>query len=212
MRGYLKPAVLLLVAVVAACYVPAADAQVPSACAQYRWTMTRNVQKFVGINAPLVVFAAQVQQESGCDALARSRVGAGGLTQFMPATAAWIPQLDASLSPVDVYDPAWALKAQVVYMAWLLRRNPGATECDAYAFALSSYNGGEGWLRRDQKVTRAANADASRWFGHVAEHPDRRRAQSAIDENRGYPKRILLTLSPRYVAAGWGRALKCGSE
>lgn len=187
-------------------------AQIAPGCAQYRWTLTRNVQKTIGINAPVALFAGQMMQESGCRADARSPVGAGGLTQFMPATANWIPSLDSSLSPVDVYDPSWALKAQVVYMAWLIKRNQGLSECDSYAFALSSYNGGEGWLRRDQKQAAVDGKDPKRWFGHVEATPDRRRSPAAIKENRGYPKRIMLTLAPRFVSAGWGRAVDCGAN
>lgn len=205
-RGLIVLAALLGFAL----YVGDAVAQIAPGCAQYRWQLTRNVQKTIGVSAPVAVFAAQVMQESGCRADARSPVGAGGLTQFMPATAKWMPTLDAGLYPVDAYDPAWALKAQVVYMAWLLRRNPAASECDAYAFALSSYNGGEGWLRRDQKQAALRGKDPTRWFDHVESSPDPRRSAAAVKENRGYPRRILLVLAPRFVNAGWGRAAQCG--
>jgi len=186
-------------------------AQIPAACAQHQWTVTREAQRVLGPAAPVAVFAAQIHQESSCNPAAKSPVGAQGLTQFMPATAAWVVTLDSALVPVQPFDPSWAIKAQVTYMAWLLRRNPGKTSCDSYAFALSSYNGGEGWLRRDQKVATAMGRDPKVWFGHVADTPDQRRSKAAIKENRGYPVRILIVLTPRYVAAGWGYGVSCKS-
>lgn len=186
-----------------------AQAQVPSTCAQYQATVTREVQRQISPAAPVAVYAAQIQQESSCNALAKSYVGAQGLTQFMPTTAQWVATLDTALMPANPLDPTWAIKAQVTYMHWLLKRNPGDTPCDSYAFALSSYNGGEGWLRRDQKVAAASGKNPRAWFGHVEQTPDRRRNASAIKENRGYPQRILLLLTPRYVAAGWGAGVTC---
>lgn len=186
-----------------------AQAQVPSTCAQYQATVTREVQRQISPAAPVAVFAAQIQQESSCNAVAKSYVGAQGLTQFMPTTAQWIATLDSSLMPANPLDPTWAIQAQVTYMHWLLKRNPGVTACDAYAFALSSYNGGEGWLRRDQQVAKASGKNPRIWFGHVEVTPDRRRNAAAIKENRGYPQRILLLLTPRYVAAGWGAGVTC---
>jgi len=55
-----------------------------------------------GLEAPVALFAAQVHQESGWREDARSPVGALGLAQFMPGTAAWIAQL----YPADLGDAA----------------------------------------------------------------------------------------------------------
>lgn len=187
-----------------------AVAQVPGTCAKFQWQLTREVQKALGPAAPVSVFSAQVMQESSCNPAARSKVGALGLTQFMPATASWVPDLNSELAPPNPLDPAWAIKAQVTFMKWLLRRNPGETQCDNYAFALSAYNGGEGWLRRDQAVAASLGLNKLKWFGSVEASPDRRRHPSAIAENRGYPRRILLLLTPRFVAAGWGAGVDCG--
>jgi soluble lytic murein transglycosylase-like protein len=181
-------------------------------CAQYEWTIARYAFAKLGPTAPVAAFAAQVMQESSCNKNARSGVGAQGLTQFMPETATWMRELDSSLAPARPMDPEWAIKALVAYDVWLAKRNKGRTECDTYAFALSSYNGGEGWVHRDQAVTRSRGFDALVWFGVVELNPDPRRSPVAIKENRGYPARILLTLQPRFVSVGWGRPIVCKLE
>lgn len=184
-------------------------AGVPQACTKYQALLTKTVARYLGPAAPTAAFAGQMMQESSCNAGAHSGVGAQGLTQFMPDTARWIGELDGTLAPANPNDPAWSLRAMVVYDNWLAHRNPGKTECSTYAFALSSYNGGEGWLHRDQARAVAYGFDPSVWFGAVEETPDMRRSLSAITENRGYPKRILETLQPRFTLSGWGRSVAC---
>ena len=69
---------------------------------------------------------------------------------------------------------------------------------------LSAYNGGLGWVWRDQKLAAAQGADSARWFDQVERYNAGRHA-AAFRENRGYPRLILRTFEPRYVAAGWGQ-------
>jgi hypothetical protein len=182
---------------------------IPRACGQYQRQISREVSARLGPNATPTPFAAQIMQESSCNAAARSSAGALGLTQFIPDTAYWIGNIDQTLAPAQPMNPLWAIRALVVYDSWLMQRDVGLTECDTYAFALSSYNGGEGWLHRDQRVARAAGYPADVWFGSVELNPDARRNRWAIAENRGYPRRILLDLQPRFVAANWGHAVAC---
>jgi soluble lytic murein transglycosylase-like protein len=71
----------------------------------------------------VVLFAAQVHQESGWREDAHSPVGALGLAQFMPGTAAWIAQLyPANLGDAALLDARWALRALVTYDLWLWER------------------------------------------------------------------------------------------
>lgn len=201
------------IVVLALLFSTVASAQtVPAAAAAWQRTLVREAQTTIGVNAPVATLAAQLHQESGWRSDARSAVGAVGLAQFMPATAEWIAEVKPKrLSPANPLDPRWSIMAQMEFMAFLLRRNPGATECDSFAFALSAYNGGEGWLRRDQRATVAAGRDPSRWFAHVESSPDKRRAPHNVRENRDYPRRIMLRHALIYERAGWGRAVRCGS-
>lgn len=194
-----RAALALLVAFVAG----AACAQVPRDAEKYRRDIVRNARLVWGLDAPVAVFAAQVQQESEFREDAKSYVGAQGLAQFMPTTATWIAGAYRDLDPPEPNNPAWALRALVTYDRHLWERTFAANECERAAKMLSSYNGGAGWVARDERAALAAGLDPLRWFDHV-ETVNAGRSASNWRENRGYPRRILRTLAPRYVAAGWG--------
>lgn len=205
----MRPAVAILAAFVAtaatmAAAVGTARAEIPRAAAQHRHALTANARLVWGLDAPIATFAGQVHQESGWRADARSPY-AVGLAQFTPATAEWIGGVYADLGERQPYNPAWSLRALVRFDRFLWERNPAATPCDRMAFALSAYNGGEGWLRREQARTAAASADRLRWFGHVERHCAR--AAWACDENRDYPRRILMT--HQRVYGSWGALTPC---
>jgi hypothetical protein len=103
--------------------VPPARGQVPAQANIYRAQLTREARAAWGLEAPVVLFAAQIHQESGWREDARSPVGALGLAQFMPGTAAWIAQLyPANLGDAAPLDARWALRALVTYDLWLWER------------------------------------------------------------------------------------------
>jgi soluble lytic murein transglycosylase-like protein len=90
---------------------------------------------------PALVYAV-VRQESRFDPRAGSRVGASGLMQLMPATAAEVagdPRLRFDTSPL--HDPAFNLRLGQTYLAQLLKQ--GGIEGDLLR-ALAAYNGGRG--------------------------------------------------------------------
>jgi len=85
---------------------------------------------------------ALVAQESGFNPRATSRVGAMGLLQLMPSTAAtYVP---AGQSP---YDPETNLRAGLSYLAELFRQFRGDTEK-----ALTAYNAGPGGKGIPQRI------------------------------------------------------------
>ena len=157
-----------------------------------------------GINAPVATFAGQIHQESAWRANAQSPF-ASGLAQFTPATAEWIGGLYTDLANPQPFNAAWSLRALVRYDRFLWDRNPATTECDRMAFALASYNGGEGWLRKEQTRAAAKGADRLRWFKHVELWCLRSAANCA--ENRDYPRKIMLKHQPLYAL--WGPGVKC---
>lgn len=75
---------------------------------------------------------AVIWQESRYDAEARSRAGAVGLMQLMPATA-------ERFGCQDRNDPASNIDAGTKYLSWLLKRFSGNVE-----LTLAGYNAGEG--------------------------------------------------------------------
>lgn len=199
---------------------------IPRAAHSYRADLTRQARQVWGLDAPVATFAAQIHTESLWRPDAVSPVGARGLTQFMPATEAWIagvyPELNTSREPVSgaaasgsaapagAMNPTWAIRALVTYDKWLWDRIRAADDCQRMAMVLSSYNGGLGWLQKDQRLARSApgqglgSADLSmRWFDGV-ERFNAGRSAAAFKENRAYPRLILKVREPLYQAAGWG--------
>ncbi|ACL72731.1 phage-related lytic murein transglycosylase [Thioalkalivibrio sulfidiphilus HL-EbGr7] len=187
----------------------AAHAQaLPAAAQQHQRELTRVVQQEWGMGGRVAVHAAQIHQESGWRAHVDSPVGAQGLAQFMPGTSAWIVEIYPDLGRAAPYSPAWAMRAMVRYNRWHWRRIQNAADvCERWAFTLSAYNGGLGWVNRDRRLATAAGDDPAVWFGSVERYTAR--AGWAERENRHYVRRILLELAPRYDRAGWHGGLPC---
>jgi soluble lytic murein transglycosylase-like protein len=179
-------------------------AALPPGAIKHRAELTRNARAVWGLDAPVATFAAQVHQESRWRADAVSPVGAQGIAQFMPATTDWIAQAYPALAERQPFNPSWGLRALVTYDRHLWDRVKATSGCDRMAMTLSAYNGGLGWVWRDQKLAAASGTDRGRWFGQVERFNAGRRAE-AWRENRDYPRLILQTHEPRYIAAGWGK-------
>jgi hypothetical protein len=186
---------------------PSHAAEIPKAAGQYQATLIRSARAVWGMDAPIAVFGAQVHQESGWRATAKSPVGAAGLAQFMPATAKWMPNIDAELAGPAPYNPGWALRALVRYDLFLWGRARAPDPYERMAFVLSAYNGGETRLNRERDMAAREGRDPAVWFGNV-EHYNAGRSKSNWRENRGYPRRILQELMPLYMS--WGPGVRHG--
>lgn len=198
----------MLFAVLVGCFLScctcAHAATIPADAVRLQRDLIRTVHAGWGLDGPVTVFAAQIHQESGWRADARSGVGAQGLAQFMPATADWISELQPSLlGDRQPFNPVWSMRALVAYDRWLYQRVVAADECQRWAMTLSSYNGGLGWLLRDKTLAQQRGLNRNIWFGHVAK-VNAGRTVAAWTENRAYPQRILYHQQPIYVSANWG--------
>lgn len=200
---------VLAVAVLVGCGEPevvapaeAAD-MAPPAARKYQARITREARLVWGLDAPIPALAAQLHAESGWQEDARSGVGATGLAQFMPGTAAEMARLYPELAPAAPLNADWAIRAQSRLMKSLFDRTKNAAdECNRYAFAAASYNAGPGSIDRDRAFAERTGRDRNRWWGHTEERSTR--PDWAWRETKGYVKSILLYLQPRYYAA-WGR-------
>lgn len=196
-------AVVFLAVLAAATFV--ASAAVPRDAAQYQNELSRQAKFYWGVSAPIATFAAQIHQESGWRTEAKSKF-ASGLAQFTPDTAKWISGAYGELSENAPTNPAWALRALVLYDLQLWNKiTKTASSCDRMAMTLSAYNGGPGWVSRDRDLARAVGADPARWFGHVEHYT--RRAEWAKVENRDYPRKILTRWQQLY--SSWGPGVSC---
>lgn len=203
--------VVACLVILSLCACLPAYAQIPDNALRYQRELTRLTQQEFGLFAPVALFAAQIHQESSWRSAAKSPY-AEGLAQFTPATAEWISEIYPDLGKAAPYSPGWAMRAMLRYdrhikdrvKPWDARDIP---ECDKWAFTLSGYNGGPGWITRDRRHTQAAGFCSDSWFGSVEKYSTR--SASAFNENRHYVNRILNDLEPRYIAAGWPGAQIC---
>ena len=116
-----------------------------------------------GIDPALL--AAQGFQESRLDQDVRSHVGAVGVMQLLPSTAA-----DKNVGIPDIHEVDPNIEAGAKYLAFLKRRyfsGPGMDPLNGALLALAAYNAGPAKVRRLQETARARGYDPYRWFDHV---------------------------------------------
>ncbi len=180
-------------------------AGIPADATKYKRDLIRQSHHVWGLNAPVATFAAQIHQESAWKPNAKSHVGAQGLAQFMPTTAKWIAGVyPDSLGSNQPHNPTWALRALVTYNRWLYQRTSAANNCNHMAKVLSAYNGGLGWVYKDQSLAQRKGDDPNIWWDSVEKYNSGRSAAN-FKENRDYPQRILTRHEPAYIQAGWGQ-------
>ena len=97
---------------------------------------TEKAQKY---NIPVTLFLAQIQAESNWNPQAVSEVGAEGLGQLMPATA-------AGLGCYDPFNPEQNLEASAKYMQGLYE------QFGDWNYALAAYNGGPNSLSKNEPL------------------------------------------------------------
>lgn len=178
----------------------------PPASHQYRADMTRSALRVFGPDAPVATLAAQIDVESRWRPDARSPVGALGIAQFMPTTAADMATRHRECAPANPLDPLWGFRCRDLYMrrqmASLSDMADGLTECDRWGLGSKGYNGGAGWVERDRRLTAARQANPDRW-AEVNRHNAGRSAAAFAENSRYFPK--MLDRQRRYAA--WGRGV-----
>lgn len=204
---------IFIVALMLVCIrVHAADRIViPEASALYRHRVERVAADVWGVDASPARLAAQLHQESAWKPTAKSLAGAQGIAQFMPPTAAWLGQRYPELAQFDPLDADQAILAATLYDHDIYGRmkpigKGQLSACTRWNFTLRGYNGGEGWLQRDRTLARTSGANPDDW---QAVERYRTRAAATHAENIAYPRRILLTLEPAYIEAGWPGEAAC---
>lgn len=103
----------------------------------FEYPINSAAKKF-GVDPALV--RAVIHAESAFKPDARSRKGAQGLMQLMPATA-------KDMGVKDVLSPAQNIQGGVRYLAWLLEQHNGNT-----LLATAAYNAGPGAVKRHQGI------------------------------------------------------------
>jgi len=110
-----------------------------------------------------LLMGAQGYQESQLDQNAKSSVGAIGVMQLMPATA-------ADMKVGDVTEVEANIHAGIKYMRWMIDHYYGKepmTELDKALFAFASYNAGAGRISQLRKEAAKRGLDPNIWFHNV---------------------------------------------
>jgi membrane-bound lytic murein transglycosylase MltF len=110
-----------------------------------------------------LLMAAQGYQESGLDQKVKSRVGAVGVMQVMPATG-------KELKVGDIHQVEPNIHAGVKYIRFMIDTyyaDEPMTEVDKALFAFASYNAGPNRIRSLRKVAEQRGLDPNKWFNNV---------------------------------------------
>jgi membrane-bound lytic murein transglycosylase MltF len=112
-----------------------------------------------------VLMAAQGYQESGLDQKKRSRVGAIGVMQVMPATAR-----DKAVNIPNIQDLENNIHAGIKYNRWVIDnfyQDPAIARLDKGLFAFASYNAGPGRVAGLRRQAAAEGLNPDKWFNNV---------------------------------------------
>ena len=190
-------ALLLLVTCVVLVLLCSEIYAAPPAALKYRGELTREAHFVHGLSAPIPMFAAQIEQESGWRPGITSYDNGKGLAQFTGKTTDWIGELYPELGKSEPYNPMWSIRALIRYDGWLYARVKGIDACNRYAATLKSYNAGLGYVQQAQK----ASPRPGKWFG-LTEYVPTRQSPRNFEASRMYPRWILYKRQPGYK--GWG--------
>jgi membrane-bound lytic murein transglycosylase MltF len=121
-------------------------------------------QKYAGqYQVDYLLMAAQGYQESGLDQSVKSRVGAVGVMQVMPATGKDLKVGDITLTEPNIH-------AGVKYMRFMVDqyfKDEPMDNLNKWLFAFASYNAGPGRVRQLRREAAKKGLDPNVWFGNV---------------------------------------------
>ncbi|MGI9202689.1 MAG: transglycosylase SLT domain-containing protein [Woeseiaceae bacterium] len=116
-------------------------------------------------NLDPLMLAAQAYQESELNNDRESPVGAVGIMQIKPTTAA-----DRNVGIYDISSPADNIRAGARYMRFLMDRyfsDPEIGEVHRWLFALAAYNAGPARIRKLREEAAAEGHDPNLWLDNV---------------------------------------------
>ncbi len=114
------------------------------------------------VGIPPGYFVRQISAESSFNPNAASRAGAIGIAQFMPSTAAGLPNPFTGQGTLNPWDPNQALLAAAQLMAHSVLQYQGN-----YAKALAAYNGGQGQVTSAERQA-ADTGQPDQWMNYLS--------------------------------------------
>ena len=112
-----------------------------------------------------LMIAALAYQESGLDQSKRSRVGAVGVMQILPSTAA-----DPNVGISDIHKLEKNIHAGTKYLRFIIEqyyKNEPMNEENKMLFGFASYNAGPARVRGLRKKASTMGLDSNKWFYNV---------------------------------------------
>jgi len=201
MRSYASLLALFMIAILCVLYGYAHGEEVSPTAQRYRSDLIREAHFVFGLDAPIPVLAAQIEQESGWRPGVTAWDNGRGLAQFMDSTATWTAQ-KFDLGKPDPYNPKWAIRAMTRLDGYNVGKVAGRTECDKWGAGLKAYNAGLGYVLRAQSKA----SEPGRWWS-ATEFINGGQSKENFEASRLYPHRIIFGRADKY--SGWGARLKC---
>jgi membrane-bound lytic murein transglycosylase MltF len=124
-----------------------------------------------------LLMAAQGYQESRLDHSARSRVGAIGVMQIMPATGR-----DLKVGDISKLEPN--IHGGVKYFRFMMDtfyKDEPMTPLDKGLMTFASYNAGPGRIRQIRRETARRGLDPNVWFGNVEQIVSEKIGRETVD-------------------------------
>ena len=128
---------------------------------RYDPAFQKYTKRYFGINFEWQPFKAQGMAESDLTATARSRVGARGIMQLMPATFGLIKSARPEYKSID--NPDHNIAAGIMHDRYLWTLYPSKEDDERMRFMFAAYNAGEGTIKRARTIARNERLDAELW-------------------------------------------------
>jgi membrane-bound lytic murein transglycosylase MltF len=159
-----------------------------NACPQFRSEIVRFTRQYLPEVRPSLI-AGQIQQESSCNPVAKSKVGAAGLMQIMPSTITDVIKL-CSMPGFDPLNPRRAVQGGICYDS-IVRKRVGRFNStkDLDVAMLRGYNGGAGWILREKSLAITERLDSQNAY-LIGKLCPRLRSIDSCNENLDYPVKI----------------------
>ena len=190
----------LLILLVFICFLlvtEPAEAQVPQAAKQYQRLVIQTARSVHGFDAPISLYAAQIEQESSWRPDVCSPF-ACGLTQQTDDNAQWLGTRYQDLRPANVFNPGWAVRALIHYNDFNHERvYEFQAGCQRWGATLACYNAGRGHVNRERIEAGRRGLDESVWFGSVDTVCLRKAEYCA--ETSHYAVAILIERQDKYL-------------
>jgi membrane-bound lytic murein transglycosylase MltF len=190
-------AYLLFIVLIGSTLAPSvALAQTPPT-SRYDATFRKYTKRFFGVGFDWRIFKAQAIVESNLDPRARSRAGAHGIMQLMPATLREVRSKNPDLRALNDAEHNIAAGISYARQLWLLWQDE-SDESHRPQFMLGSYNAGRGTLLRAQQTAQQRGLDERLWPSIASVAPNVPRWR--YTETLAYVERVLgyyLLMDPR---------------